>query len=413
MDKYINRSEINGFLEESEFLYKLGYGKGIPVYSSFGIHTIERFIETFKMLLLENNIYFYENRVEKLIDKDYFHRVYLNINEYTDENILFNNDYIMSDALISNLRYLMSESAEEDKSVFSSSAIFRYKTSKLIPLYKDRYIYPVVQLDRKVKGKNVHAYIEQLKHLYLCFFREIGIDIFFLEAEEVPYYAKYELYFITGEGNGCFTKLGMVYVLSDEFKKNLGVSLDEELVDSGFSGRTLFKSIENTSLTYGKFMIHPNVTPIDFMYSCTHEFEFQPEIVASKFALNAKRYSSTKLAYRQWKKSGIPFYILFHDAVSLFFLEKESGYNEKLFQDIYSALDFLLNKKVSIVQEVLEKSQHLLNFSKQQFVVHSCRACHKDFFYGFVYDNKGHHCLHCGREIEKTILNINPTKRFY
>ena len=320
----------------------------------------------------------------------------------------------MPDALIGNLQYIASVSLQEaNKAVFSSSAVFRYNTSTFTPLYKDRYIYPLIQLDRKVKVSCLQTYINQLKYLYKYFFRKIGINICFLEAKEVPYYAKYELYFITSEGDGCFTKLGMIYVLSDEFRKNLDMSLNEEFVDSGFSGRTLFKSIENASLLYRSFMIHPNVAPIDLMYACSHGNNTQVDAAADEHRLNAQWHPLAETAYRQWQKSGIPFYISYRNAVSLFFREKKGRYCEECFPNISSALDFLLHKKAAIVRETLELSEHLLEFSKRQLAVHSCEVCHKNFLYGFVFDCEVHRCIHCGKSIERNILNIDPARRFY
>jgi hypothetical protein len=258
MDKYLSDIEMIRFLEESLFLYAGGYGKGIPVYSKKGLDVISNMVNLFKKSIEQEGVLVSELINGKLIDRNEFIKAYQHINTYSEEIIEYDGMLVTPDVLANSFEYLKNNMIKnESKSVFSSSSFYRdNKTNNLIPLYKDRNIYPVIQIDQIICNKDYQKNIHTLKNIFKKFYNSIGIQVAFLETSEAPTYAKYELYIISHD-KSSYTKLAIVYVLSDQFKENFKIIGDVELFDSGFSGKALYKSLQLTSEYAGSFSIHP------------------------------------------------------------------------------------------------------------------------------------------------------------
>ena len=73
--------------------------------------------------------------------------------------------------------------------ILSVSSIYREKSKGLLPLFKDRYIFPVIQIDQRIEPINYLHNIEQLKKIYRSFYKKIGLYFLFLEGFEVRKYA--------------------------------------------------------------------------------------------------------------------------------------------------------------------------------------------------------------------------------
>lgn len=244
MAKSLDNNEIKKYLEQSKFLISDGYGPGIPIFLSKGIHVVDFFNQLFTCALLESNINYKKFNCQQLISKTDFENLYSHINDYSGEVLSFGDNMLMSDPLAQTLKEIKKNiETNGEVNLLTISSIFRNKSRGLIPLFKDRNIFPVVQLDQGINDYDFENNLTSLKKLYYNFYESIGIKILFLEAKEVPEYAEYELYFLSSLDNN-FTKLGMIYKLSKKFNLNYGITSQVSLVNSGFSGKTLFMSIK-------------------------------------------------------------------------------------------------------------------------------------------------------------------------
>ncbi|MDA1477633.1 hypothetical protein [Bacillus changyiensis] len=413
MVKHISNIKMTQYLEDSSFLYAGGYGKGIPVYSRKGLDVIYRFVDVFRKIVNDEGLNVIELKHTKLVDKNDFLKMYKDINDYTDEIVEYGEKLVMSDVLINSFKYLKDHFENQTKSVFTCSSVYRDKANKLTPLYKDKNIFPVVQLDQIVKKDNDHENIKKLKKIYKNFFASIGIEIAFLETQEVPSYAKYELYFVTHD-KGSLTKLGMIYVLSDQFKKNLKIDGDVELFDSGFSGKTLYKSLEITSQYCGDFSIHPYVADVDFLIASSNQTNKQQlfkELRSHQY--NFQVLDCTKKSYKQWKKSGVLHYILVHDQFSLFTRDVNGEIKEKVYHTSTELLKRITEEKSIRSTETIKYSHDMMKSAQQDLTKNLCDDCYKKEFYGYYSDDKTYKCLSCGKIINKIILTLDPKKRFY
>lgn len=413
LDKYISASKMINFLNDSKLMIPEGYGRGIPVYTDKGLGTINNFISLFKDTFKQIGIDFKELSGNKLIERKYFFKMYKGINDYSDEIVGFNDYLVMSDALIDSAYYLVDNYKGDNITTLTISSVYRDKVDKLVPLYKDRNIYPVIQIDQLVTGDNYHKNIIKLKEFYIQFFNKIGIDIAFLETSEVPNYAKNELYFLTHD-KGALTKVGMIYDLSQQFKNNLGVFKGVDFFDSGVSGKSLYKSLEISSL-YGKsFLIHPNVAYTDLLIAHSNEGKYID--VKNRFDTEKIRYvnlNSTKKSYKIWKKSGIQHYLLIHDFLTLFSKGANGEIKELLFNNIDDVIYKMKQDKITVANEILERSRRILREIKSKYTVKMCKECYGKKCYGYYSDNNQYTCKSCKKNIDRLILNIDPKKRFY
>lgn len=415
MVEYLNSSKMIHYLEESGILFPGGYGKGLPVYSSVGLGVINQFIDTFRNELKRSNIKdVLELKHKTLIEKNAFINAYKGINDYTDEIVEYNGHLILSDILIESVAKLNNTHGSKGGSVLSVSSVFRDKNDKLIPLFKDKNIFPVVQIDQIIQEEDFYDNIDELKRIFKNFFRKIGIKVAFLEAKEVPKYADYELYFITHH-NGKLTKLGMVYALSKQFKRNLKIDERFNFFDSGFSGKALYKSLELSSSCSGEFLIHPNIANVDLLIAKSPKLKTDKGIIArlTEEGFNVRQLSDTKKSYKIWRKSGVLHYILIHDHFTLFTKNTNEEIKEEFFRNTNDLINKVIEEKSKTCLEIYNKSESLLETIKENYTESVCNACYKKEFYGYYIEDKEYSCNVCGDKITKRILNLDPNKRFY
>lgn len=411
MAEYFCNEDIKKHLENIKFLVPRGYGTGVPVYLKKGINAINSFYKEFCNMLDKYNCKYYCYNPDYLVLNKQFSDLYYSINDYSNEVIKYKDKIIISDALLQTLYKLkdLYEIKNSDYSLISLSSIFRDKGNNLVPLYKDKNIYPVIQLDQILSSYKYDDNIEMLKKVYKKFYELLGIKILFLEAREVPQYAEYELYFLATDGNK-YTKLGMIYKLSDSFKSNLQIDKSAVLVNSGFSGKSLFISIKNYSES-NKFLSIPPLLTINLVYISLNNV-LNKSMIEKNFNINNIKFNikmGEKNDYKRWKNSEALFYLLVHDEYTLY----ERCGNFKRFKDLESVINYIKYKESKLNLNALIYSENILNKNLHNLNKLICKNCWNKEYYGLIHLDTNEKCEICGSEIDKSIFTANPNDRFY
>lgn len=406
----MDNNEIKRYLDQSKFLISDGYGPGIPIFLSKGIRVVDFFNNLFICALLESGISFKKINCQQLISRTDFETLYNHINDYSGEVLSFGESVLMSDPLAQTLKEIKkSIKTNEEVNLLTVSSIFRNKSRGLIPLFKDRNIFPVVQLDQGINNDDFENNLASLKKLYYKFYESIGIKILFLEAKEVPEYAEYELYFLSSLDDN-FTKLGMIYKLSKKFNINYGITSQVSLVNSGFSGKTLFMSIKNFSETYNKNCIPPYLTASKVLLvfdelKCKDEIEKKLDIAG----INYVSQLHNKKSFQSWKDSEIFYFVLVH---KFFTLHERNGQVYE-FESLNELLKHIENNLRDNRNQSFMNSSEKLQSNLEGKIKNVCLHCWKEDYYGLILLDIHKQCEICGKDIDRAIFTENSNKRFY
>lgn len=410
MAKSLDNNEIKKYLEQSKFLISDGYGPGIPIFLSKGIRVVDFFNQLFTCALLESNINYKKFNCQQLISKTDFENLYSHINDYSGEVLSFGDNMLMSDPLAQTLKEIKKNiETNGEVNLLTISSIFRNKSRGLIPLFKDRNIFPVVQLDQGINDYDFENNLTSLKKLYYNFYESIGIKILFLEAKEVPEYAEYELYFLSSLDNN-FTKLGMIYKLSKKFNLNYGITSQVSLVNSGFSGKTLFMSIKNFSEAYNKNCLPPYLIASKILLvfdDLSRKDEIEDEL--DKTGITYVSQLHNKKSFQSWKDSEMFYFILVH---KFFTLHERNGQVYE-FDNLYELLKYLENNLRDSLNQSFMHSSEKLQCNLEGKTKNVCLNCWRGDYYGLILLEAPKQCERCGRDIDRAIFTENSNKRFY
>lgn len=146
MAENISMSTIINYLEKIGFLFSEGYGKGFPVYTRRGMNIINKSIQLFIETCQQHHIDYQIMAIQHMVDKNQFQKLYTDIHDYSHEIFTYQNYILSSDPLCQTLLYLK----QGYQNILTVSAIVRGKSKGLLPLFKDSYIFPVVQFDQSI-----------------------------------------------------------------------------------------------------------------------------------------------------------------------------------------------------------------------------------------------------------------------
>lgn len=404
MAKNFSNKEIIVFLEQIDFLIAEGYAPGFPIYLKKGKFIINRFINLFKKILEINNFEYKQLKVSQMIVLQDFKKLYNGINDYADEIVEFEDKIISSDPLVQTLCQVKQEYAN----ILSISPIYREKSNGLLPLFKDRYIFPVIQIDQRIKPTYYLNNIYKLQQIYRSFYKRIGLYFLLLEGFEVKKYADKELYFI-GSLDDKFTKLGMIYELSKKFNRNYQITLSDILLNSGLSGKTLFLSIKNFSEFYGTLSIPPIICEnLIYVFAKDDSYQINFSKILSKYKDSYCVGLSEKHFFKKWQKSEA-FYYIYIKKKQYVLIEKNGQIHSFTSED--KVIRFIENNLKYLEQGAFEHSRKKLHENLKGNTFEICEDCYSDDIYGFIHEDKDFCCLKCGKSIRKKIFLSD--KRFY
>lgn len=406
MVKHFNNNEIERNLAVQDLIIPNGYAPGIPLYTNKGMNIIEKFINIFLKKMDESSIDYVKYNPYKLIDAKLVKQVYKEINDYSAEMLHFKNYNITSDALVQSLLKIKNN---RDKGYLSISSIFRDKGNHLTTLYKEKNIFPVIQLDQGLSFSNTESSIDNLKKMYKSFYKALGIPIRFLEAQEVPNYAKKEIYFLSSDEFNL-TKLGMIYHLSNKFNENMNITKNINIVNSGFSGRSLFELLKSYSSYIGQFSIpyilnEEKVVFISVLPKKTKEINKK----LKENGINYEEWEYTKNFYKKWYKDIYSILLLEHNNFTVYI----KGIGNKEFKNINHAIQYIKNYLKKTYTDFYEYNKKKLENILFDYEEYYCADCWSGSYYGTLELEISNKCSKCGTQINKSIFNFDKNNRFY
>lgn len=385
MDKTnINDLVINSLMEAG--VISSEYSRGFSVFRKKGLDIIKKCFEIFQDLLSDEGYDVSQAPERYLVPKEEYYRMYNKMNNYSSEIIEYEDYIVISDQLINNLALLCSTT---NNCVASMSTIYRKKKGTK-PLFKESKISPVIQCDMIVDNIEVGSVINSLIKVYTNLFNNINIEISVVEAEIVSNYAKREIYFMC-EHNDDVTVLGMIYLLDDQFKKNLGIENSKEVVNSGISGKTLYKSFEYWIDNDKRLIIPVAISSAEILVRNVRNNQDVLNKIKRNFVV-----SEENISYKKWKNSGIMFYIIIHDNITLYSSLKT--YVFKLGE---------VEQLIMLVQNLLKKNKEILfgKLSKRNFSL-LCSNCDVPKLYKVISEER---CMSCN----KKEVYLKQTARIY
>ncbi|HEY4454010.1 MAG TPA: hypothetical protein VGN81_06835 [Pseudonocardiaceae bacterium] len=210
--------------------------KGIPLWRTAGIRSVRLLVERFLDLVANHGrptVVEHPFLASASADRDVFGS-YDNSYELLDlagqPGTQFRSDNIVSS--VHRLR-----SADHDQSVVSVGTILRHNPGKTLPLFRDRSIWPVVELNQLATEREALELLDFYALVMEDLLWSIGIPSVTVHTPELSSYGKKTYLTVTALPDKRPTVLATLYILSEEIRSALGV--DEDVIDVGFTGKLL------------------------------------------------------------------------------------------------------------------------------------------------------------------------------
>lgn len=407
-------------LEDARIINEKGYGKGLPIWYKEGINLVNNIFNLFKECLKVEINDFYILDFDNIIEKSVYDNVYGDINSY-DSIYTFkenNKDYLIkSDAMPLNISYLLETT--EKKPVLTLTSVSRNETGSTKALFRDRNIWPVIQLNNVIKDHEIDSFLEKLTKVYQNFFEKLCLPTLFVDAGELQNYATNQRYFLTALDSLDFTKSGMIFQLSRKFKGNFNTNY--EIIDSGFSEKIIALMAILHSDQYG-LMIPSTVAPKQVTISSVIEDnELLMEQVQKKLINQSLRYNLTKennnikKIKKQWEKEGTPLLIILDEQEIVLYI-RSSRKKTVLTLDALGDLNPFLFAHDKALFSKSNKYLELIEVGESPndqitFICNECKDNNNNFF-GYIYPYKYGLCNVCNKN--KGVKSVHSTRgRFY
>ncbi|MDI5970932.1 hypothetical protein POF50_016545 [Streptomyces sp. SL13] len=223
-------------LEAAEFIMGPPAVKGTPMWRGRGVDAVRLLVDDYLALVRER---FPAEVVEHgfLASQADNRRVfgeYGNVYELTDvpgdPDAQFRSDNIV--ASIARL--------ERDRSagpLVAIGAIMRHFPGSTPPLFRDRLVWPVVELNQLVEAEQADGVLDFHRSVVERMLWDIGIPSITVCTDELAGYGKVTYLVVTALPNRRPTVLATLYVLADGLRSALGPR--REIIDIGFTGKVL------------------------------------------------------------------------------------------------------------------------------------------------------------------------------
>jgi hypothetical protein len=229
-------------LIRAEVIAPVGYGKGLPVFLPWGLMIVRRLVELFR------EEFCYDSAAQfhvpsTLIDADRYDAEVTDFGGYDNIYRLEIDDkefVVRPDAAVDNLSLaLKSKKEDEDSTVLSVFQGFRRIKGPTPPLFRDRCIWPFVQLNRIVQLEERERAIADILTGLANFFRTLCLPSKIIHAGPWKNYARdlYDVVLITTAGMP--TILAMFFIVGESYRRAASIPDNCEAFDVGLTEKTL------------------------------------------------------------------------------------------------------------------------------------------------------------------------------
>jgi prolyl-tRNA synthetase len=298
-------------LIKAEVIAPVGYGKGLPVFLPWGMMIVRRLVELFKeefsrgyrvephvpSTLVEAESYDLE--VEDFGGYDNIYRLILDGREFV----------VRPDAAVVNLsRAVKSQQGRGDSTTLSVFQGFRRIKGATPPLFRDRCIWPFVQLNRVVSAGRSQQAVEDIINALKRFFARLGLPVEIIRVGPWKNYARdlYDVVLIMPDGTP--TILAMFFVVGESYRRAAGIPDDYEAFDVGLTEKNISALLLSRPDEDG-ILLSSHLSPVQVVIGSetgTWPSSLPPEKVSFQCVPRSK-----KNWWKVWQHRGVP--LLFDD----------------------------------------------------------------------------------------------------
>lgn len=224
-------------LERAEFILGPPRTKGTVIWSGAGMSAVRHLVGAFRSLVAER---YAPTLVEHgfLADGPAYRAVfggYANVYEVAPEAARHGGSLLRPDNLVTTVAGLRAAGTVEPR--IAVGGLLRRFDGSTPPLFRDRYIWPAVQLTQRVAPGQALAILDFYRVVVERLFARVGLPAITVRTPTLADYGRVTYLVVSALPNGRPTVLATLYVLAAKLRRSFGEDLD--LIDVGFTGKVI------------------------------------------------------------------------------------------------------------------------------------------------------------------------------
>jgi len=259
------KPDLTSRLEQAGLVSSLGYGAGFPVLLPWGQQAVARLVQLFGDCLTDAVLgEWCEWEPELLVDEATYDAQMGGAGDFDN---VYRLEYrgrrwvLRPDAAVDGLCRAMAAAGPSGAgSAFCVYTAHRNLHGSCTPMWRDRAIWPVMQLDIVSPGDRADAVGDSVRAGLDRFFEALGLPILRVDMGSWKGYARRRLDWVLATERAAPTVLAMAYTVGDAFRAVVGVPEDYEAFDVGLTAKplaTLVRLVEDGD----RFVLPPAIAP--------------------------------------------------------------------------------------------------------------------------------------------------------
>jgi hypothetical protein len=300
-------------LQAAEFIMGPPVIKGVPLWRGRGIDAVRLLVEAFADLVRERHpvgvvehSFLASQADNRRVFGDYTNDVYELVDVPDNPDALFR-----SDNIVSSLAQLDRE--RSDGPLVAVGTVMRHFPGRTPPLFRDRQVWPVVELNQLVPEHSAVAALDHYRTVVERLLWSLAVPSVTVCTDELAGYGKTTYLVVTALPNRRPTVLATLYVLSDELRRALGQ--DQDVIDVGFTGKVLATAAMVHTDARG-LMLASAIAPVQLGITAAEETDLSrcagwlDALRAAGIRYELRRSApgtrSRARAERAWHRTGVP-----------------------------------------------------------------------------------------------------------
>lgn len=310
----MNNSELGARLEQADLVASHGYGAGFPILLPWGCQTVVRLIALFRECLTNAVLgEWYEWDPELLIDETTYDAQVCGVGGFDN---VFRIEYggrrwvLRPDAAVDGLqRALAAAGSVRAGTAFCAYAAHRDLRGSCAPMWRDKAIWPVLQLDVVSPGDRAEAAATALRVGLNRFFRTLGLPTRCVDMGPWKGYARQRLDWVLASERAGPTVLAMAYTVGEHYRSIIGVPDDYEAFDVGLTAKPL-ATIVGLVRDTDRLVLPRAIAPFEVAAAGPDPdwLPFAPSVRVAHVDSRIRNWE------RLWARRGVPVLLRFHAA---------------------------------------------------------------------------------------------------
>lgn len=299
-------------LQQADFVSSVGYGRGFPVLLPWGQETVGRLIQLFRDCLADAVLgEWHEWEPELLVDEARYDSEVGGTGGF--ENVFRlelggRRMVLRPDAAVDGLRQAqVAGQRSQVGSAFCVYAAHRDLRGSCTPLWRDRAIWPVMQLDVVASADCSSVVSDAVVACLNRFFRTLGLPTRTVDMGWWKDYARGRLDWVLATERSAPTVLAMAYTVGDHYRSVVGIPEDREAFDVGLTAKPLATIVQLVG--DGERLVLPRaIAPVEVVVAGPDPDvlpRFSPDVRVAYVD------SETKSWPRRWEQRGVPVLLQF------------------------------------------------------------------------------------------------------